>query len=584
MSDERRSPQTLEEPWTVNEAAQDSADIEDECVPVCSLHLQRAVESPHLNEAAAENSATQSRTTVKGTSALSRAVSATHLDHSGDRAEFMKTAEVTLQDVAASAGTSAEVVTSDVPEKVEETPKTLEELTEASHQMSETGAGDEEVRNATPAPEGQGTPWDLIEKHRMPDTNDDEAVKDDNFFQKPLSVGSATSECPGSLSTSLGDAECDGDEASGIACLEDKHSSTSDAEEPMDLSCHIREKAPIESSENCVKKSRWDERKPEVRNATDTQPVTSQQEAELKRKTKELRTVLLNGNILKITAQVIEDDQDTERTENVIAPLPDGQFYNVATDDPKSAPRAIYRKPDTEGVPVVFTSTVAGVSFWDLNPNHFARELRAVAGKDIVSHRMTNHGALVLYVSTGEMARKLLKLTTVAGMPVTVHVPRSYSKNMGKIRTVPFHYTDANLAAVLACNGVVKARRQCRNMRARDGTNLRYPRSNVVLTFRDDVQLPTHVKLGFLKFPVEPYVEPPMMCRNCQGYWHTARVCYRPTHCRTCAGPHFYRECPSRDRPRCANCRGRHTAVHFRCPVRQEAYKKKRFDLAHYAA
>ncbi|KAH6921515.1 hypothetical protein HPB50_002095 [Hyalomma asiaticum] len=582
MSDERLSPQTTEEPRTVNEVAQYSGDIQDESVPVCSLHLQRAIESSHSYEAAAEKNATRLRTTVKGTSTLSRSVSATHLYDSGDQAEFMETAEVTLRDVAASAGTSAEVTTSDIPEKVEGIPMTLAELTEASDQMSETGAGDD-IRHAAPVEEGQGTPWDLLEKYEMPNTNDGETVKEDNLFQKTLSVGPATSEYQGSQSTSLGDAECGGDVSSGIACLEDKHSSTSDAEEPMDLSCQIREGAPTESSENCVKKSRWDERKPEVMNATDIQPMTSLQEAELKRKTKELRTVLLNGNILKVTAEEVEDDQNTERSENVIAPLPDGQFYNVATEDPKSAPRAIYRKPDTEGVPVVFTGTVAGVSFWDLNPNHFARELRAVAGKEIVSHRMTNHGALVLYVSTGEMARKLLKLTTVAGMPVTVHVPRSYSKNMGKIRTVPFHYTDANLAAALACNGVVKARRQCRNVRARDGTNLRYPRSNVVLTFRDDVQLPTHVKLGFLKFPVEPYVEPPMMCRNCQGYWHTARVCYRPTHCRTCAGPHFYRECPSRDRPRCANCRGPHTAVHFRCPVRQEVLKKKRFDLAHYA-
>ncbi|KAL1484867.1 hypothetical protein MTO96_032323 [Rhipicephalus appendiculatus] len=320
------------------------------------------------------------------------------------------------------------------------------------------------------------------------------------------------------------------------------------------------DKAPARSSEGRVRKrSRWDQLESEVTNLIQNTPMTSQQEAEVKRKTKELRTVLLNGRILKVTAEEQEDDQASGLNVNAIAPLPDGQFYNVAAVDPKGAPRAIYRKRDTDGVPVVFTSTVADVSFWDLNPNHFARELRAVAGDEILSHRMTNHGALVLYVNTGAMARELLKLTTVAGMPVTVHVPRSYSKNMAKIRTVPFHYTNANIVTMLAHIGVVKARRQCKNLRMRDGTNVRLTRSNVVLTFRDDVELPSHVRLGFLRFPVEPYVEPPMMCRNCQGYWHTARACYRPPHCRTCAGPHFYTECQSKDRPRCANCRGPHT-------------------------
>lgn len=461
-----------------------------------------------------------------------------------------------------------------IPKLAEKLPVSSAYFMETSEQPTKPGASFEVTLSTIPEQDNE-----------LPETSEglmealDETPNEATLFKKQSGQGALAYKHEGSDSVSLDDMETDGDASSENICLEEKDSSTSDAQQ----SPQFKTKVPTGSSEGRVaKKSRWDQREPVGAGATD-QPTTSQQEAELKRKTKELRTVLLNGNILKVTEEDEDDSPPSDRCVNSIAPLPDGQFYNVEAGDAKSTPRAIYRKRDTEGVPVVFSSTVADVSFWDLNPNHFARDLRAVAGDEIVSHRMTNYGSLVIYVKTGEMARELLNMTTVAGIPVTVHVPRSYSKNMGKIRTVPFHYTESNLVTILARNGVVRARRQFKNVRMTDGTNLRYSRSSVVLTFRDDVELPSHVRLGFLKFPVEPYVEPPMMCRNCQGYWHSARVCHRPTHCRTCAGPHFHTECQSRARPRCANCRGPHTAVHYRCPVRREAYKKKRYELAHYA-
>lgn len=305
---------------------------------------------------------------------------------------------------------------------------------------------------------------------------------------------------------------------------------------------------------------------------------------QIKPQSTEKRIRLLSG-VLKLYAKQEDDNSLSAPGPSggaaLITPLPEGQFYNVKPGENSRTPRAIYRKKDTDGVPVVFTSKIPEVSFWDLNPNHFARDLRAVAGDDIASHRMTNYGSLVVYVKTGEVAHKLLKLTTVAELPVTVHVPRSYSKNLGKIRTVPFHYTDGNLVTLLARVGVVKARRQMKTFRRKDGTNERRSRSSVVLTFRDDMELPPFVRLGFFKFPVEPYVDAPMQCRNCQGFWHSSKGCRREARCRTCAGPHHYTVCTFKTRPRCANCRGPHTAVHFRCPVKYEAYKKKCWQLAH---
>ncbi|KAH7974843.1 hypothetical protein HPB49_020395 [Dermacentor silvarum] len=552
MSDETASahPAAADDSWTMeemeeelrNDNAEDSVD--GSAPSVVAANAQSAVESPYSHLTTREKCTKQSPFTVKGSTPAcgelpAHTVPAPNQNILQNTTELLQRAEEASERVEASAGASAEVTSSAIPKIAEKLPVSSAYFMETSEQPTKPGASFEVTLSTIPEQDNE-----------LPETLEglmetlDETPNEATLFKKQSSQGAVAFKHQGSDSVSLDDMETD--------------------------------------EGRVAKKSRWDQREPVAAGVTD-QPTTSQQEAELKRKTKELRTVLLNGNILKVTEEEEDDSPPSDRCVNSIAPLPDGQFYNVDAGDAKSTPRAIYRKRDTEGVPVVFSSTVADVSFWDLNPNHFARDLRAVAGDEIVSHRMTNHGSLVIYVKTGEMARELLKMTTVAGIPVTVHVPRSYSKNMGKIRTVPFHYTESNLVTILARNGVVRARRQFKNVRMIDGTNLRYSRSSVVLTFRDDVELPSHVRLGFLKFPVEPYVEPPMMCRNCQGYWHSARVCHRPTHCRTCAGPHFHTECQSRDRPRCANCRGPHTAVHYRCPARREAYKKKRYELAHYA-
>nr|XP_054925028.1 uncharacterized protein LOC126527956 isoform X3 [Dermacentor andersoni] len=575
--------------WTMNEMeeelrSENAEDSGDGSAPsVVDADAQSLIASPYSYPSASEECARQSPialevSTGAGGELPAHTVSVPTQKMLVNPTELTERAEHASERIEASAGAYAELTSSGIPELAEKLPVNSAYLMETSSKTSKPRAGFEVTLATIPELDNElpETLADLTETL-------DETLNHATLFKEPFSPGVLASKHQGSDSISLDDMESDGDVPSETTCLEEKDPSTSDAQQPQDEHSQFKRKVPTSSTEGRpAKKSRWDQCEPVAADATG-QPTTSQQEADLKRKTKELRTVLLNGNILKVTKEEDDDSPPSDRFGNPIAPLPDGQFYNVDTGDATSTPRAIYRKRDTEGVPVIFSSTVPDVSFWDLNPNHFARDLRAVAGDEIVSHRMTNHGALVIYVKTGEVARELLKMTTVAGIPVTVYVPRSYSKNMGKIRTVPFHYTEANLVAILARNGVVHARRQFKNVRLEDGSNVRCSRSSVVLTFRDDVELPSHVRLGFLRFPVDPYVEPPMMCRNCQGYWHSARVCHRPTHCRTCAGPHFHTECQNRARPRCANCRGPHSAVHYRCPVRREVYKKKRFELAHYA-
>ena len=60
-------------------------------------------------------------------------------------------------------------------------------------------------------------------------------------------------------------------------------------------------------------------------------------------------------------------------------------------------------------------------------------------------------------------------------------------------------------------------------------------------------------------------------CNNCQRYGHIGNICPHDTVCGACAGKHETRACPDRDTPRlvpkCANCKGDHTAWYKKCEV-----------------
>ncbi|KAL3192498.1 hypothetical protein MRX96_058919 [Rhipicephalus microplus] len=165
-------------------------------------------------------------------------------------------------------------------------------------------------------------------------------------------------------------------------------------------------------------------------------------------------------------------------------------------------------------LPVVFRIVEDGRTFWDVRPSKIAREL--------TSRRW-------------------------GGLSVEASIPTALLKNEGKIRTVPYRYSDQQILEKLRHLGVISVRRQYSLRKSEDGGVVRGPRSVIVLTFKEGVPLPTRVMLGDRWYPVEEYLEPPLQCYNCLRYGHCYKVCRGTIRCRNCAGPHHIKECTRRD-------------------------------------
>ncbi|KAM7291270.1 hypothetical protein ISCGN_027843 [Ixodes scapularis] len=153
-----------------------------------------------------------------------------------------------------------------------------------------------------------------------------------------------------------------------------------------------------------------------------------------------------------------------------------------------------YKKDRPSGIPILIKPTNAGSSFWRVNPNAIASEILAVSQEKLIAHRFTKDGSLAVNVASLASANKLLAITTLVGVTCTATVPKSYSRNIGKITGVPLEYTEEELLEFLKDFGVLSLRRQASYYRREDddSTDTIY-HDSVILHFRPDKPLPTRV-------------------------------------------------------------------------------------------
>ncbi|KAF0314565.1 Fasciclin-1 [Amphibalanus amphitrite] len=93
--------------------------------------------------------------------------------------------------------------------------------------------------------------------------------------------------------------------------------------------------------------------------------------------------------------------------------------------------------------------------------------------------------------------------------------------------------------------------------------------NNIILTF-DSTNLPSEIRVGYVKVRVRPFVPAPMRCFRCQRFGHTKDNCRgRPT-CSKCASQDHTDETCVSETPRCVNCgegQTPHSAYDRSCPA-----------------
>ncbi|KAG0436212.1 hypothetical protein HPB47_018076, partial [Ixodes persulcatus] len=164
-------------------------------------------------------------------------------------------------------------------------------------------------------------------------------------------------------------------------------------------------------------------------------------------------------------------------------------------------------------------------SFGRVNPNVPANEIATIIQEKIISHRINKDGNLFVNMTSLGAANKLLAVTSLGEVGVTACVPEAYSRNYGKVKTVPLEHTTDELLECLKDFRVVSVQRQVSYRRQNDGTVEERPSKTVVLTFWTDRVIPQRVYFGFTSHPVEEYFGHAVQCFNCQKHDRIVRTC-----------------------------------------------------------
>jgi hypothetical protein len=72
----------------------------------------------------------------------------------------------------------------------------------------------------------------------------------------------------------------------------------------------------------------------------------------------------------------------------------------------------------------------------------------------------------------------------------------------------------------------------------------------------------------YQKFYVRPFRDQLWQCYNCQRFGHSAKFCDSKPRCVVCSEEHKFQDCPvknTKDKMKCANCKGNHTSSYSGC-------------------
>jgi len=161
--------------------------------------------------------------------------------------------------------------------------------------------------------------------------------------------------------------------------------------------------------------------------------------------------------------------------------------------------------------------------------------------------------------------KALLQVTKIGSWTVTCSQPGTDKSVIGVIG--PIHLSvDITELQESAQSGSTKILHMTRLPRIHQGIR---EESAAVKVIFEGLKLPEAVYIDFLRFPVRPFVFPPLRCYKCQHPGHVASGCTDERRCLLCAGPHDKAECPNSSGSfrYCANCGGPHSASSRECDL-----------------
>ena len=176
--------------------------------------------------------------------------------------------------------------------------------------------------------------------------------------------------------------------------------------------------------------------------------------------------------------------------------------------------------------------------FTTTNPFALKRELDQKLGT-LLEAKPIRSGSLLIQTQTKPQTQKALRLTQLTGRDVDVEIAVHLNTQQGVIKSdLLTELSNEQLLEELKSQSVVRVQRMPSRNLAQLG-----PNPSARLSFATD-RLPTHIRCGYSRITVNPWVPPPPLCQNCWYDHDTRNRRPRTPICGRCAQQHKTDDCP----------------------------------------
>lgn len=152
----------------------------------------------------------------------------------------------------------------------------------------------------------------------------------------------------------------------------------------------------------------------------------------------------------------------------------------------------------------------------------FIEEINVI-GRNRVKIAVTSAGA----------ANRLVNNSIFVENDLVAYVPLHMTEKKGIIRGVDTSYSETEIFEMIQSNVPVKSVRRLFRIIEKDGQKIKVPRQMVVVTF-NRVELPQYIFMNKVRFEVNCYYSPVVMCYKCLRYGHTSGQCKSVQKCQVC--------------------------------------------------
>lgn len=220
-------------------------------------------------------------------------------------------------------------------------------------------------------------------------------------------------------------------------------------------------------------------------------------------------------------------------------------------------------RKNVEEFKVILKFAESGIT---VNPIKLTKALKKAVG-DINSAKTLRDGNLVIMCKDEKQQKRALSIKSMLGYQVSCTLYNRKPWVKGVITGIP---TDVSTDTIKSCidGGKVIGVKRLQYVKNKE----RIDSMSVMLQF-DQERMPDRVKLGYISYPVRPYVPPPLRCFKCQKYGHVSAVCRGKLRCARCGGNHEYGKCDEGAKVKCCNCGGEHSAGFGGCSAHKHAVK-----------